>query len=188
MRQLLIRTVVGLCCALITALPSSPIHAQDSAKLTLVFLKFSPGGDETVVTRDAREVLTEGELSVITGRKDYNGVVSLAKVVEVSDVDLPDQDRRAVVVLTRWPADEIERPIALPREPGIVYLQAIQPDALGKVFMVYSSTDSARRGPHLENGRFIRFTVDRRDGATVLYAVDRPGRPRLDGAAFTWRK
>lgn len=90
MRHLFVRLVVGLCFALLAGLPASPALAQEhSAKLTVVFLQLAPGGTEKVVAPDARGVLTGGELEVLMEFGAFSGVVSLAKVVEINDANLP---------------------------------------------------------------------------------------------------
>lgn len=188
MRQVFARSIVGLCCALLAGLPAGPVLAQQrSARLKMVFLQLAPGGNEMLVMPDARDALTEGELGMLMEFGDFDGVVSLARVVEVTDADLSGVDRRAVMVLSRWKANGVDRSISLPLEPGAIYLVALPSKEHGEVTAVFPSSKSERPGPSFESGRWIHLSIDPRDRATVRYSIDRPGRADLEGTAFVWR-
>ena len=188
MRKVLARSMVGLCFALLAGIPAGPVLAQQqSARLTMVFLQLAPGGNEKIVTPDARDVLTDAELGMLLKLGEFKGVVSLAKVIEVTDADLSGKDRRAVMVLFRWKADGVDRWIAIPREPGAIYQIALASEERGEFQLVFPSTKTDTRGPHFEEDRWIYLSIDPRDKATVRYRINRPGRADLAGTAFVWR-
>lgn len=189
MRRVRARSMVGLCFALLAGLPAGPVLAQQqSARLTMVFLQLAPGGNEKIVTPDARDELTDGELEMLLKLGEFKGVVSLAKVIAVTDADLSGKDRRAVMVLFRWKADGVDRWIAIPREPGAIYLIALASEERGEFQLVFPSTKTDKEGPHFETDRWIYLSIDPRDIATVRYRINRPGRAELSGTAFVWRE
>ena len=189
MRKVRLRSMVGLCFALLAGLPAGPVLAQQqSARLTMVFLQLAPGGNEKVVTPDARDVLTDDELGMLLKLGEFKGVVSLAKVIEVTDADLSGKDRRAVMVLVRWKADGVDRSISIPREPGAIYLIALASEERGEFQLAFPSTKTDSEGPDFETDRWIHLSIDPRDKATVRYRINRPGRAELAGTAFVWRK
>lgn len=188
MRHAFVRSVLGLFCVLLAGVPASPVLGQEqSARLTIVFLQLAPGGGEKVVTPEARGVLTAGELDVLSEFCAFSGVVSLAKVVEITDASLSGNDRRAVVVLSRWKPDGVDRSIALPRAPGAIYLVAIPSKEHGEELSVLPSSTGDNLEPLEESDRWMHLSIDLKDGATVRYTINRPGKADLKGTAFAWR-
>lgn len=90
------------------------------------------------------------------------------------------------MVLSRWKPDGVERSVAVPRGPGAIYLVAIPSNEHGEVNMVLPSSKSESQEPLEESGRWMHLSIDLRDGATVRYTINRPGRADLKGTAFVW--